>query len=81
MKWADALLMTKAEQWSYEDEYRCIDPHGSDLREFQKEQLTGVVFGCQMPVEDRAEVRDWVEAREMPMAIYQARIFPCPHYP
>ena len=52
MKWADALLMTKAEQWSYEDEYRCIDPHGSDLREFQKEQLTGVVFGCQMPVED-----------------------------
>lgn len=71
--WRRAILLTKAKQWKYEQEYRCIDPVGEEgLREFPEEQLTGIIFGCQMLEEDRVEVREWAQARNAPTRFYEA---------
>ena len=72
--WTRAILMTKAEQWQYENEYRCIDPKGGGLRSFPEDQLAAVLLGCQMSDADRTEVLSWVEQRKRPLVVYQAHM-------
>ncbi len=71
--WHDALLFTKADPWSYEEEYRCIDPDGPGLKDFGDSELTGIIFGCEMSEVDREEVRQWLSEQSSSIDIYEAR--------
>ena len=80
-------LLTKAERWAYEREWRIIDlerPPG--VRTFPPEMLTSVTFGCQISAADRKDVEAWIrsgpcrpELREAKIRhrTYEVEIHPC----
>lgn len=68
----DAVL-TKAEFWRYEQEWRIVDPYnGPGSRGFAPELLDAVILGANIRDEDEAMVREWVAKR--PIAFLRARI-------
>lgn len=70
---ARKILLTKADFWKYEKEWRILDPdNGPGIRVFPAEMLTGVIFGCTMSHEDRQLIREWAKGREIPLKFYQA---------
>jgi len=67
------VLLTKADFWKHEKEWRILDPHnGPGIKVFPAEMLTGVIFGCGMPHESRLLMREWAKGREIPLKFYQA---------
>jgi hypothetical protein len=74
-KWeqVEALLFTKASDWSYEEEWRIIDhTKGPGEKRFPQELLTGVILGARMPQEDRDTVLEWLKGRKSPVDVYEA---------
>lgn len=82
-------LLIKSRVWSYESELRLIasPPHarcpseptylGDDyIYHFPPEAITGVVFGCQCPDEDRAIVRGWLGDRAKQVSFRRAVLHP-----
>ncbi len=67
-------LLTKAECWRYEEEWRIIDLQGPGTYTVPSELLTGVIFGCQMGEADRAQVREWCLQRKPRPQLYEARL-------
>jgi hypothetical protein len=65
------VLLTKSYFWKYEKEWRIIDDKGPGIRVFPAEMLTGVLFGCEMPHEDRQLIREWAKGRKVPLKFYQ----------
>lgn len=53
----ERILLTKSAHWSYENEWRIVDHEERDGRvgphKFDPALLTGVIFGCLMPAENR----------------------------
>ena len=70
----DALLLTKAQRWAYEREWRIIDhDNGSGERAFHPPALCEVILGAKMNPDDRATVTSWLEGRGYPVSLFQAR--------
>lgn len=70
----EALLLTKAEAWDYEEEWRIIDHDGgAGDRVFPEELLVGVTFGAQMEAEDKEAVAKWIGWRKNTVQISQAK--------
>lgn len=67
-------LVTKAEDWAYEKEWRLADPApGPGRRKYPPESLTGVIFGCRMDEENREQIRRWCREREPRPMLYEAK--------
>ncbi|MDI6450615.1 DUF2971 domain-containing protein [Anaerobaca lacustris] len=67
-------LVTKAEAWAYEKEWRLADPGpGPGQRDYPAESLTGVIFGCRMNAKDRAQTKEWCRDRMPRPALYEAK--------
>jgi hypothetical protein len=67
-------LLTKADSWAYEREWRVFDLHnGPGVRQFPPELLTGVILGCRMPDNDRQQIRAWAVERRPRPKLYEAR--------
>jgi Protein of unknown function (DUF2971) len=67
-------LLTKAKFWGYEREWRVFDLNGGPgVRQFPPELLTGVIFGCRMPHNDRQQIRAWAFERRPRPKLYEAR--------
>lgn len=72
-KLIDAFLLTKAIDWSYEEEWRIIDHHrGAGDKVFPAELLVGVIFGARMTAEDKQAVVEWVSESKSPIEMFQA---------
>ena len=70
----NAILLTKAQFWEYEKEWRIMEhDKGPGLYCFPEKFLTGVILGCQMPEEQKRKIREWVELRKVSTKIYEAR--------
>ena len=66
------VLLTKSTSWEYEKEWRIFDPDDSlGIRVFPADMLTGVIFGCEMPHENRQLIREWAKGRDIPLKFYQ----------
>lgn len=70
---------SKYEQWEYEQEWRVVvDPKdnlkspGSRHYEIPEELLTGIIFGCEMPVEHREKISTWLKNWKRPINFYEA---------
>lgn len=63
---ADLLpFLRKSEHWSYEKEWRLVDPHHvREPRVFLPEALTAVLFGLRTPKEDKEYVLRLLDERE-----------------
>ena len=75
----DLFVLSKSNHWEYEKEWRVVvDTHGnpntpgSRHYEYPEELLTGIIFGCEMPQEDRKKIRDWLKYRKTPIKYYKA---------
>lgn len=67
-------MLTKATRWSYEKEWRALEYSGPGPKPFDPKNLTGVILGCQMPDENRREVRAVIEASGLPIKLYEAKM-------
>lgn len=70
-------LLTKANHWEYEQEWRVIKTElegGPGLRYFRPEVLTGVIFGALIYPEDKHKIMDWILKYPTKITLYQARI-------
>src|SRR4030067_1785263 len=61
------FLLRKATHWSYEAEWRMIINiiSGQRIVKFPKELLIGVIFGCQMQMNDKEKVRKWIDSSKI----------------
>jgi len=74
-------LLTKAKVWSYEQEWRSImlpDENGPGYceREIPESSISSVILGLAISEEDRKRVLKWLEGRESPVALYEAKMRP-----
>lgn len=49
------LLLTKSSQWKYEKEWRLFKVKGDTKVPYKPEALTGIYFGCLMPIDQKKE--------------------------
>jgi Protein of unknown function (DUF2971) len=67
-------LVTKANDWEYEKEWRLADPgSGPGPQEYPAESLTGVIFGCRMNEKNRKQIQEWCREREQPPKLFEAK--------
>lgn len=77
----DKAILTKADAWAYEEEWRVVshpggilDPVGGrGLVRYEPRALDGIILGARTSDTDAAEVARWVEGREHPVEILRAR--------
>lgn len=58
-----ALFLSKSDDWSYEEEYRCIIPDGVGKRTFPDNALVGVILGCKMEDSNKNKIIQWCYRR------------------
>jgi len=69
----NAALLTKAKHWDYEREWRVVDITGPGWHSIRQEWLVGLIFGCQTPSAQTAEIRRMVSNRQSSLRLFQAR--------
>lgn len=68
-------LLTKAQFWDYEKEWRLFDPaRGSGAWPFPSEKLEVVIFGANVEPERKRLVQTWLNEKRDPVQLVQARI-------
>jgi len=70
------LLLTKAEDWKYENEWRIVytpKQGGPGIHTFPEELLTGVILGFRISNENRNSIIEWCKNRAFKPNIYQAK--------
>lgn len=72
----EAALLTKAEHWKYEKEWRQVQYcKGPGVYRFPPAALTGVILGAQISKDNQEKVLNWVEVRTHPVRLYRSS--PC----
>ncbi len=66
-----AMVATKTNDWSHEQEWRMVRPHGPMT--FPPAALDGVVMGCRIDPNDEDRVRVVLAKRELPVELLKAR--------
>lgn len=69
--WGRALL-TKADFWAYEEEWRALGKEGAGEQPFYPKSLWGIIFGARATAETRALVAAWIEERGIPLDLMDA---------
>jgi hypothetical protein len=71
------IALTKASHWSYEEEWRILDPfNGRSTQRFPQQLLTGVILGARVSDEVRSRVSTWIAEHGTPITLYQADVRP-----
>jgi hypothetical protein len=65
------LLLTKANFWSYEKEWRLVETKGSGTRSFPPTALEAIYFGCRTTEEHKRAIRVWIVERGMSLELFQ----------
>ncbi len=67
-------LVTKAEDWAYEKEWRLAEPGTQPgQRKYPPESLTGVILGCRMNKKNREQINRWCRERKPRPTLYEAK--------
>jgi len=70
----ERTILTKADFWRYEEEWRLIaHTGGPGLRPFPPECLDAVILGARMPKQDRDEVKSWTAQRRHPITLLEGK--------
>ncbi len=71
----EAALLTKSEQWRYENEWRLIQYlEGPGVYKVPPQALTGIILGAQISKKNREKVIGWVKERNHPVKLYSASL-------
>ena len=72
---SQALLLTKAIDWKYEEEWRIINHNsGAGDKVFPEELLVGVTFGARMEHDEKEAVAEWVRRRKAPVQLSEVTL-------
>lgn len=67
------ILLTKADDWAYEREWRVLDAEGGPgLRVVQDAGLACVILGCRTTPQDEQRVRQWIQQSGTPLELRRA---------
>jgi hypothetical protein len=69
--WGQALL-TKADFWAYEEEWRALGADGPGEKPFFPKSLWGIIFGARATSETRALVTAWIDERGLRLDLLDA---------
>ena len=69
-----STLLTKADVWSYEQEWRSIGQGISGQMQLPAGIVTGIILGGLISAEDRAEVLEWAAKSKSAMELQEAKI-------
>jgi hypothetical protein len=69
-----SFLLSKAYDWSYEQEWRIIDENGPGEKKFPEDLLIGVILGVHMSTKDKNFIINLLRKRKHQVRIYQAII-------
>jgi hypothetical protein len=73
----EKALLTKADYWSYEEEWRIIDPvRKSGAHPYPREELDGVIFGARTPPGHKDQVIRWLADRRGDVELLEASFDP-----
>ena len=68
-------LLTKAEYWDYEKEYRIIFTNKArGVYKYPEDRLKGIIFGAKITDEHRETIMELLAGRKNPVQIYEAKI-------
>jgi hypothetical protein len=69
-----AMLLTKAQHWDYEKEWRIIDyKEGSGIKHFPEKHLIGVIIGCHMLEGNKQKIIKWCTDRNPRPTLYETK--------
>ena len=71
-KMLDTLMLTKAIDWEYEQEYRIIKMTDIGPKVFKKEALTEIIFGCRCEIEYIEKIIETVKQLDYNIVVKQA---------
>ena len=71
---AKKIILTKADDWSYEEEWRGIQKANTQVR-YTDDMITGIIFGLQMPDHHKREIYQVFKGSNH-MVFYQAELMP-----
>lgn len=69
------MILTKSEDWEYEQEWRIVKTPslgGPGVRKFPEESLKGIIFGCDMKSKDKEKILSWCNTRKYKPKLYNA---------
>lgn len=74
-------LLRKHDKWSYEDEYRIIEPNNADTHiHLKPEAIVGLIFGCACSEDTKSAVFDFLNERKSKghpcIKVYTAQLHP-----
>lgn len=70
-----AALLTKAQHWSYEKEWRLIQyRNGPGSYQFPEGALTGIILGAQISEASASMIAKWIDVRECKPKLYRAAV-------
>ena len=70
----EKMLLTKADFWSYEHEWRMFRHDvGPGAKKFPSRCLDGIIFGARSTKKERQMVDKWLQDRPNPVNLYQAK--------
>jgi hypothetical protein len=70
----ERALLTKAEQWRYEFEWRLLREEGPAVVRFEPANLTGIIIGALAPVGTVEKIRTWSRERHVPIRLSRAMV-------
>jgi hypothetical protein len=70
----DGFLLTKSEEWKYEEEYRIVLAQSKGTKPFQDDILTGIIFGCKINDAQKKYIIQLIKSRKHPINLYQAKM-------
>ena len=74
-EWIQAALLTKAEQWRYEREWRTFDVDGPGYHSFRPSMLDGVILGALIEPIKKELIVNYIKSRSpVSTKIFQASI-------
>lgn len=74
IEYMEATILTKADDWRYEREWRLFQPgEAGRFAPFQPSELTGLILGFAISPEDVARIRSWLAQRSTPLSLFVAR--------
>jgi hypothetical protein len=66
-------LLTKAEDWRYEKEWRIVKIDGTGVQICPAEALSGVILGCRMLAETKRQIKEWCRECQSRPTLYEAK--------
>ena len=73
-EWVEAAFLTKSSRWSYEYEWRIVEPDkGPGKYIFPGELLKSVILGCMMQDENKVKIKKVLARRPHSVKLYEAK--------